>query len=161
MANVFASSNQDWREAQDVWWQDEKLLKDTVVFLLRIRGENAGTAAQTSEIDWRLLNLLLLYDKRNDLVDINNLATLSGYYLGAAPGEVYSCLVLRKGKKIQPSLKELLKQNKNECPTQLDSTGHKISGKAVLRCLSAEDYERKLTAFINAIEKDQSCNIEQ
>jgi hypothetical protein len=94
-----------------------------------------------------VLALLLLYDSWNSKESLRVLASFSDYYLGEAPGAVYDCIVLRKGKRIRPYLEQELSSPLNECRQNYPEG----------RCRSSERNER-IRDLITRIDKGEGCS---
>ena len=99
------------------------------------------TAALLSLID--IMPLLYVYDSLGSDRDIEDLARLSPYYLGESAGALYRCLLLRKGRKIEPILEKLAATKTNECIQRfgLDSN----------ICLAEKEYRAILTSYMEKI----------
>jgi len=95
----------------------------------------------------------LILDSRNDRTTLNVLASLSSYRLGASGGEVYQCVLRRKGSKILPQLQNILASGKNECAESI--------GRNAPSCQTTSEHETWLKDTIVAIKADRSCTIDQ
>lgn len=168
---VYGSTNQvsakdvdsDWRTKQDIWWNDDEIVKDVLVSTTVVQSTKpqASSNPLEAELFSHAGDLLLLFDSMASPRSARTLASLAPYYLGEAAGEMYSCLVLRKGKSIMPALSQLASSNQNECiekygPPETDPKGAKISP-----CLSDLEYRKRLRFLIQESESNQSCTIER
>jgi hypothetical protein len=100
-----------------------------------------------------IVDLLLLFDDRSSQETMDLLASLSSYYLGAYGGELYTCIVLRKGTKILPAFEVLQSTGHNDCIGRL--------GLENKLCFSGDQYQSKIELIIRNIEKNQSCYLER
>jgi hypothetical protein len=99
------------------------------------------TAEFLDNID--VMPFLYAFDSFQSKKDVEDLANLSSYYLGEAAGELYRCLVLRKGEKIKPALKKLAANKSNEC---IDRFGAQAK-----ICLPDKEYRDTLRRYIETI----------
>lgn len=145
----------DWRAKQVRWWSDDQLVKDVLVSSVALKGKipNSESDPAVNDFMWDVGKLILLYDSMSSNKSLETLASLNPYYLGEATGEIYHCVLRRKGKRIEPALTRLLNSNRNEC-TQKYGTNSPY-------CLRDDLYREKLKSTIEAIKKNTPCVIEQ
>jgi hypothetical protein len=135
-----------------VWWTDAKLVKSVLINYLGFRAENQSVAANTG-FGTDVIDLVLLFDAWDKPGDLQALASLSSYYLGAHGGETYSCLVVRKGRAILPELEQEMARRPSECSKRYgDKEGV---------CFSNETRISRLRGMIERIESNQTCTVEQ
>lgn len=158
-----SSAERDWRGAQDTWWNDAELVKDAIVAGAALKAMTPDLAQDKRATDhfWRLSTVLLLFDSMSSQKSLAMLASLSPYYLGEAPDEIYSCLVQRKGKRIAPFLRKLAESKiANEClqrfgmPREPGQTGRRL-------CLDTDEHRLRLQELLARIDRDQPCTIEK
>jgi hypothetical protein len=126
-------------------------LKEYVVSILLVKSQpdfedqklkvSKPTAAFLSAID--VMPLLYAFDSFQSERDIKDLAQLSSYYVGEAAGELYRCLVLRKGEKIRSVLETLAAKKSNECIDRFGSHS-KI-------CVPDKEYKASLKSYVDTI----------
>jgi hypothetical protein len=112
------------------------------------------TADLLSVID--IMPLLYVYDSLGSDRDIEDLASLSPYYLGESAGTLYRCLLLRKGRKIQPILEKLAATKANEC-IQRFGLGSNICLPEKEYRASLKSYTEKISALSKSGETTPSC----
>lgn len=159
---VFAIANaantrepsETWRHRQVVWWNEDTLIKNAIVSGARLMAERRPLQSDSAFVDhqWHVVSLLLLFDSRQTDASRKTLASLSSYYLGESGGEIYRCLLLRKGASIRNDLAAVLRVTPTECSREL--------GKSAA-CLSAEAVKRSVEDVLRDIEKNTPCTIEQ
>ena len=103
---------------------------------------------------------LLLFDPMDSPEALGVFASLSGYYLGARAEQTYHCLILRKGKKIEPLLTEQLHGSDLECARELgrefESPSAVLDGKAL--CRSKQDEASFLARVISEVDSGRTCS---
>ncbi len=142
----------DWRAEQEIWWTDSGLVKRALVEHLRLQDRHPQLKDE-HDAYWSIASLVLLLDGRSDPLTLQTLADLTSYYWGESGGEVFQCVVLRKGKAIVPFLQRSLDAPENDCHEALGENG---SG-----CLQETEYRKGLRALLNAIARDERCAIER
>jgi hypothetical protein len=107
-----------------------------------------------------LVRKLSLFDSLGSPEALGVLASLSGYYLGARGEELFRCLVLRKGKALEPYLEQYLHNGNPDCSQQLGATFTKpssaLDGYAL--CPSDQWQKAQLTTLIAAIYSESACS---
>lgn len=126
-------------------------LKRVIVSVLNMKGQpdfedqklkvNKPTAEFMEDID--VATLLYTFDSLSSTRDIEDLASLTPYYLGEANGVLYRCLILRKGKTILPALKKLAATPSNECTDRF--------GVQAKICSSDKEYRDTLNYYVGTI----------
>lgn len=159
------ADQENWQETKQViWWHDDELIKNAVISAIALR---VAHPELSNEVEFRdhysnVVDLLLLFDAMDSDRSLETLASLSPYYFGAHPGEIYTCLLLRKGKKIKPFLIKLLNSKSNECIARFkDVPVSGTPGAKVYACLSDDLYRTLLKSYLEDIEKNEWCVIEQ
>jgi hypothetical protein len=94
--------------------------------------------------------LILLYDSWNSKDSLRVLASFSNYYLGEAPGALYDCIVLRKGKTIRPYLEGELHSSRDECVDEFGENRPSL-------CRHSERKER-INDLIRRIDAGERCS---
>ena len=143
---------EEWRSRQSIWWNDTALVKDAVCKYAQWMHELPEPERSTAP-DWEISKLVLILDKRDDESSLRALSDLTSYYLGESGGEVLRCVTIRKGKAIVPLLKKDLSVTENDC---LASSKNQHGA-----CRTVDEYHNYVTELVNAIERNQSCYIEQ
>jgi hypothetical protein len=107
-----------------------------------------------------LVRKLALFDQLGSPEALGVLASLSGYYLGARGEELYRCLVLRRGKALEPYLVQYLHNGNPECSQQLGPIFTKPSSALDGYALCPSDQQQKahLTTLIAAIYSESRCS---
>ena len=157
---VGASNLENWRSRQLVWWKDDVLIKKAILsgISLRARYPRLTNDEVGDEHFSDVGEMLLLFDSMSSDRSIRTLASLAPYYLGSSTDEIYSCLVIRKGKTINKFLVDLKNSDSDECINTFKRAYKHDIGKV---CLSSDAYKEKLTTLIESINKNRSCTIEQ
>lgn len=148
---VAHAAGKDWRVAQKKWWHEDEIIEEVIVSYLKIL-EKYPDLIREAEFDSNIMDLLLLFDSMGSRKSIKTLCSLSSYYLGEHPHEVYSCLLLRKGRSALPFLEALLKSEENECISKFGSKSK--------TCLDNETYKGELSIIVEQIKRNDSCTIE-
>lgn len=148
----------DWRSKQEKFWKHSDSLFDAIVTLNRVGNALASSSDATlqGDITASMLGLLFLFDDDDSPQALDALARLSWYYLGEAPGEVYSCVVVRKGARILPALREQLKSATDDCASRYGK-----SNDACLSKFGASEHKAEVQMLIDQIRADTPCTIEQ
>jgi hypothetical protein len=94
--------------------------------------------------------LIFLYDSWNSNDSLKVLASFSNYYLGEAPGALYDCVVLRKGKAIRPYLEQELRSDRGECMDEFGESRQSL-------CRPNERKER-INNLIRRIDAGERCS---
>jgi hypothetical protein len=143
----------DWRARQEQWWVKGRSIEDAVVVLAALR--RSASAELQDDITDSLIGLLVLLDDDDDPATLDALADLGNYYLGAAPGEIYSCLVMRKGQKIVPILRAQMSERTDSCITRF--------GQDRLLCENIRNPSRghRQQVLLDSIAKNVPCTLEQ
>jgi hypothetical protein len=94
--------------------------------------------------------LFFLYDSWNSKDSLRVLASFSNYYLGEAPGALYDCVVLRKGKAIRPYLEQQLRSSRDECMDEFGESRQSL-------CRPNERKE-KINDLIRRIDAGERCS---
>lgn len=126
-------------------------LKQYIVSILYMQNQSdfgdqqRNVSKPTAEFlnDIEVAPILYAFDSFQSKRDINDLASLSAYYLGEANGVLYRCLVLRKGSKIMSALESLTANPSNECISRFGSEGK--------MCIEDKQYRDTLKYYINTI----------
>jgi hypothetical protein len=132
---------------------------------LVIRAIISAKVAPTSDqhID-DVLDLMIIFDHENRSADLKKFASLSDFYLGEWPGELYSCLAMRKGPRLLPYLSEALRSGNSACAERLSRD---FSSKSRLRgtgnigaslCLSPTEHERRIEDLVRQINSKTRCS---
>jgi hypothetical protein len=147
-----------WRDNQEKWWKAGESLFSGIVTLAHAKplstSENPKLAGEITD---SLIDLLVLFDADNSSSALNSLTKLSAYYLGEAPGEVYGCIVERKGTKILPYLQKALQ------PGSVDDCVARYGQKSTM-CVAtkgASARTEKIESLIEKIKSDTPCAIER
>lgn len=150
--NIALATSGDWRKEQTIWWNDAQLVKNAVVDYLKLLNSNPNLMSKDNPL-WRVDSLILILDSANDLTTLKVLSSLSSYNLGASGGELYQCVVRRKGSRILPLLQATLASGKNECTESV--------GRDATVCRTPVEHSVWLKDNIAAIKADRSCTLEQ
>jgi hypothetical protein len=139
-----------------------RLLKRAIVanlalFVQEQTGRSDKAHAALSETVARRLSL---FDSLGSPEALGVLASLSGYYLGARGEELYRCLVLRKGKSLEPYLEHYLHNGNPECSQEQGPTFTKpssaLDGYAL--CRNDQQHKAHLATLIAAIYSASPCS---
>jgi hypothetical protein len=153
------SAATEWRSKQDRFWDNSDSLFGAIVALAHARsllGANSDSGI-SSELTDGTLGLLYMFDNDNSRKAVEALSRLSSYYLGEAPGEVFSCVVVRKGRRMLASLEAQLADTKgDDCQTQLGK-----SNSACLAAFGAAKHREAVQTLIRQIKADTPCTIER
>ena len=149
-----AVPSRDWRTQQTAWWSEDRLLKDAIVSTAHLVAERRDLQSAPPFVEHAsdVLSLVLLFDSRQSEESLGTLASLNSYYLGESAGEIYRCLLLRKGGRIRPQLARLESEAPTEC-LQRFGKGN--------TCLTQEAAQRRLAGILSDIERNAPCTIEQ
>ena len=133
---------------------DARLLRDAVVSaatLMAVRPD-LDRDLRTGPAIIKIMFVTQIFDSLGAPHDLELLASLASYRLGAAGGEVFHCVVLGKGSKIRAALTKLRDSKRNECvEVTMNSQGALPSS----LCLSDEAYRARLTELIALVR--ESC----
>jgi hypothetical protein len=153
----------DWRSRQTIWWKDDQLVKAALLSLISLETSDPRLISDPNFVEHSssVANLLLIFDSESSQASLSSLASLAPYYLGEAPSEIYSCLVLRKGQRIKKMLSRLKASPRNECIDKFGPPKASTSGLEAAACLSDAAYRSRLNSFFESIERNQSCTIDQ
>jgi len=147
-----SGSSTDWRAKQDVWWSAGNLVKGALVAYLQLQDRHPEIQREV-EPGWDIASLILILDSHSDASTLKALSELSSYYLGESGGELFHCVVLRKGSTLAPNLRKLLADDRSDCRVTL--------GKESTHCLSDAEYRSNLQGIIAELGRNQSCTIEK
>jgi hypothetical protein len=133
------------------------VVKDAIVAGLALRAlrPDLKTDRKVSSEFWRISALLVLFDSMSSKGDVAVLASLSTYYLGEAPGEVYECLLMRKGRSVRPFLDQILVSPENECRDRFGSDA------AAGLCHTDDERRQLLRTVLARIDRNTPCTIEE
>jgi hypothetical protein len=92
--------------------------------------------------------LLVLFDSMQSEASERILANLGSYYLGESAGELYECVVLRKGKRMVPYLRRELRYS--DCARQ-------TRGKYRNLCRSRANRQAYLGSIIQQLHQGKGC----
>ena len=76
-----------------------------IVGIRLLKAEMPASSTQSDvfrEHEQSVMDLMHLLDRQSSRRDIQTLVNLSSYYLGEAPGQTLSCVMIRKGPRIRP-----------------------------------------------------------
>lgn len=132
-------------------WSEAGIIKDVLVSYLDLR-ERMPELKKDADFYPQLLYLLFLFDSMSSENALEILANLSSYYLGSAGGEIYHCLLIRKGIHIEKHLRTLLESDCNECISRF--------GKKSKICLSNDQYKSEIRIILKLIKEKESCILE-
>ena len=151
----------DWRVKQNIWWKDYNVIKEAIVSQNAVVVAHPDLLTDGAFIKHASLvnDLLLLFDSMRSEKSMETLASLSPYYLGEAGDEIYSCVLLRKGRRIKPVLSQLLKSPHNECMERFAASGGKPDTAQV--CFTDQEYRNRLKQFLVDIDKNVPCSLEE
>jgi hypothetical protein len=157
------SAQKAWQSKQMVWWNEAQLVKTAVVSVLALQAANPTLQSAPTFTEHRtsVTDLLLLFDSMRSKGSVETLAELTPYYFGEAPGEMYSCLLLRKGKALVPLISKLLASKRNECIEKFGPPKDRLEGLEVPVCLADETYRSRLRSTLEGIRSGATCTIEQ
>lgn len=151
-----SGKDMDWRQRQEIWWRNSDSLVDGIVTFARVRFLAKSDDTLLAEVTDSQVGLLLILDSDSSDAALTNLARLSSYYLGEAPGEIYQCVVLRKGTRMLPALKQqLARRDSDEC------VGKHGDSKLCVSNLRPEGHLAAVSGLIAAIERDAPCTLER
>lgn len=108
-------------------------IRDVILKFLDVK-QKSSCKREFDELYWDILSLLELLDTSNSPKCLSILANLAQYYLGEAGGELYSCIILRKGRLIERYLKAergKIKEGMNDCAPSTNSSKE--------RCFTAKE----------------------
>jgi hypothetical protein len=114
-----------------------------------------------------VMDLMLLFDHRNDPADLRQFARLGDLYLGEWPGELYFCVAMRKGRRLLPFLSDALRSSNSDCLARLQrdfgvKTSFGRTGEHGLHlCLPASEREQRLKYLIEQIKSGTGCSDEE
>lgn len=163
-ASVFAllaagtEASKGWRDQQERWWTRPKIESEVVVALLVARQLSEGHAddERLQRINAALEHSLLLFDDDNSDASLQELVSLSYFNLDGAPGEIYSCVVTRKGRIAIPQIKSALEEGKDRCVRDLGKQSP-ICANSARQGIARDRFE----SLIARIESDTPCSIEK
>lgn len=135
-----------------VWWKSHELTRDAIVGYLEFRHEQP-VVASNAEFYSEIVSTILLFDEWDSTESMATLVGLGSYYLGAHGGELFSCVVVRKGSAIRPILDSVRASHGNECANRL--------GSASPVCLGQQAYESQLEQMGQRIEGGERCEVER
>lgn len=147
--SVYADNNGP--NKPDVWWSAPEIVKKAIVSYLVARVDNKAVAA-APELSDDVMDLVLLFDAWDSSDALKTLASLSSYYAGESGGEIYSCIVIRKGHEILPYL-ELDMKGRGECASR-------FTDKQKL-CVEEKWRVSRLRTLIDRINTGESCSVER
>lgn len=98
--------------------------------------------------------LIMAFNHLNSEHDLDVLASLGSYYLGEGPHETYTCVVLNKGHRIKPHLRNLL-NSKPVCAVDLAKTQAATLGRL---CLSTEIFRASTKSMVDQIDHGEKCS---
>ena len=139
-----------------------RLLKQAIVSDLAIFTQEGSVGTDMSRRDHSeyLVSRLALFDSMGSPEALGVFASLSGYYLGARGEKLYDCIALRKGKALEPFLKQYLGNANPECLWDLGqkfaAPSDALGGHAL--CLSDQQQRDHLTNLIVEIDTAKSCS---
>ena len=140
------------QERQGVWWTDGGLIKNALVAYFRLE-EHHPDLEKVHDLYWNTVSLVLILDGRNDPTTLQTLADLSSYYWGESGGEMFDCVVWRKGGAIVPYLQKHLDDLPSDCRITL--------GDGSARCLQEAEYRGHLRGLLSSIARNESCSVER
>lgn len=139
-----------------------RLLKRAIVSDLAVFTQEQIGRSDTAHTDHSeyVVSRLSLFDPMSSPEALGVFASLSGYYLGVRGEKLYDCLSLRKGKALEPFLKQYFRNGNPEClrdlgqnfATPVDALG----GHAL--CPSDQQQRGHLTNLIAEIDTAKSCS---
>ena len=138
------------------------LLKRAIVanLALFVKEQTSRSDKAYAALSENVVRRLSLFDQLGSPEALGVLASLSGYYLGARGTELYRCLVLRKGKALEPYLEQYLHNRNPECSQELGATFTKPSSALDGYALCRSDQQQKahLATLIAAIYSESACS---
>jgi hypothetical protein len=147
------STESDWRSQQRIWWTTPSLVKNAVVNFLGLRSSpNIDLPGKKPE---SVVELLLLLDKKADRETVNALADLSTYDPGTYGSEIYTCLIVRKGRIMIPALEERDSDKADDCVKMLGA-GHPS-------CIASRGpgaRHERIVDLVTRVKNNQPCGIE-
>lgn len=148
----------DWRETQERWWVTSEVVYQSIIALLAARpaADAKGEEEVVRRIDSAIQDSLLLLDDQNSDDAMRSLVDLTSFYLGEASGEIFGCVVSRKGRRVMPFLEKALRDGGDSCAQDL--------GKGNDLCISAREGEGlsdRIHDLVARIEGDVPCTIER
>jgi hypothetical protein len=135
-----------------VWWSDPEVVKNAIVQYLLFEVSHREILSSDQNFYQSVMNLFLLFDAWGSDVALRELAALSSYHTGVAGGEIYSCIVVRKG----PPMIEFLER---EARGSGECTSRFPDAKRV--CLDDEARRSRVRSLIHRIESQEECAVEQ
>jgi hypothetical protein len=139
-----------------------RLLKRAIVssLALFVKEQTSRSDKAYTAVSENVVSRLSLFDPLGSSEALGVLASLSGYYLGARGEELYRCLVLRKGKALEPYLEQYLHNRNPECSQELGATFTKPSSALDGYALCRSDQQQKahLATLIAAIYSESACS---
>jgi hypothetical protein len=129
-----------------------KLIKQAVVSYVSVSAK-LEELQRESALQSDIVDLLTIFDSLDTEADLKTLGSLSSYYIGSHGSELFRCLVLRKGPRIEPRLREMLNEAKSECRELLGDT-RKV-------CYSAQELSDKLRTLLKEIGEGRKCSLEE
>lgn len=154
-ANAAGDDPPAWRDRQEIWWDEDRLVKNAIVQALNyrvMRPETDYDAAYGVSSN-AIYEMILLFDGRGDSRTLRTLADLVSYRLDGAAGEILSCVIQRKGRAMLPAFEEQLAKGGGDC---LDAKG--IDKRM---CRNEEEYRSEVQSYIRAIKAGDPCYIER
>jgi hypothetical protein len=135
----------------------QAIISDLVSFIVEQGGRPEKAYAKQSE---DLVQRLSLFDRLDSPAALEELASLSGYYLGARGEEVFDCLALRKGKALEPYLEQSIHSGNAECSQKLGPSFTKpsdvLGGYAL--CPTDQQQKAQLTTLIGEMDAAKTCS---
>jgi hypothetical protein len=92
--------------------------------------------------------LLVLFDNMHSEESDRILASLGSYYFGEAAGELYECVVLRKGKEMRRYLRSELASN--ECAKRYGRIHAAL-------CMNSKDFTSYMSSILSQLDRGQIC----
>lgn len=150
-------------------WSSGELIKAAVVSALRVQLDHPDLQADNNFLDHLhdTMHLILLFGPLNSPHSLETLASLSSYALPEADSNIYSCVLLNKGKAIEPFLKRiLLSRHPNECIARFgarNATGISpgVSLKHAVICLDNAGQRQVVRSVLHAIAAGETCNVNE
>ncbi len=132
-------------------WCEAEVIKDVLISYLNLR-ERIPELKKDANFHSQQLSLLFLFDSMSSEKSLKILASLSPYYFGAFGGEIYHCLLIRKGFYIEKYLKTLLESDRNECFSRFGDKNR--------ICLSHDQYKSEIRTVLKLISERENCILE-
>jgi hypothetical protein len=139
-----------------------RLLKRAIVsnLALFVKEQTSRSDKAYGALSENVARKLSLFDTLGSPEALGVLASLSGYYLGARGEELYRCLVLRKGKALEPYLEQYLHNGNPECSQELGAAFTKPSSalNGYAPCRSDQQQKAHFATLIAAIYSESACS---